>query len=73
MTTLPPGFFTEVLTGDTMTGNMQLITEQGGQTTVVPVVAGTIFWNLPDTAHVRLFAVILRPIVPFLEVVECVS
>lgn len=31
------------------------------------------FWNLPDTAHVRLFAVILRPIVPFLEVVECVS
>ena len=67
MTTLSSGFSTEVLTGTTMTGNMWLTTEQGGQTTVVPVVAGTILWNLPDIAHVHLFAVILRPLVPFLE------
>ncbi|KAK3167159.1 hypothetical protein OEA41_010285 [Lepraria neglecta] len=52
MTTLPPGFYTEVPTSTTLVGNMWLTTEQGGHSTIVPVVGGTILWNLPEIPHV---------------------
>ena len=52
MTTLPPGFYTEVPKSTTLVGNMWLTTEKDGHSTIVPVVGGTILWNLPEIPHV---------------------
>ena len=73
MSTLPPGFSTEVPTSTTLIGNRWLTTEKGGHTTIVPVVGGTILWNLPELPHVHPSRSTSASHVPQLEVKMCAS
>lgn len=54
MTTVPPGFGVETLTGQTYWGWVTT-TRADGTYTVLPVVAGNMLWELPTIQHVDFY------------------